>query len=92
MNLETLADLSGMSERNFSRRFKRATGITTLQYLQEQRIKEAKDLLKNSDVSIGDVAFRVGYQDVSYFVSQFRQRVGVAPGKWRATVRAKLFS
>ena len=92
LNLETLADLSGMSERNFSRRFKRATGITTLQYLQEQRIKEAKDLLKNSDVSIGDVAFRVGYQDVSYFVSQFRQRVGVAPGKWRATVRAKLFS
>ena len=90
-HLADLANLMGMSERNFSRRFKQATGVTALQYLQDQRNQEAKDLLKNSNLSITEIAYRVGYQDVSYFTKQFKARSGATPKQWRSSVRAKLF-
>jgi len=90
--IDELADLVGMSKRNFSRRFRMATGTTPLQYLQVQRQKEAQDLLKNSNLSIGDIAYRVGYADVSYFSKFFKIQCGVTPSQWRSSVRAKLFN
>lgn len=91
-HLSDLAELVGMSERNFSRRFKLATGSTPLQYLQEQRHREARDLLKNSNLSIGEIAYRVGYQDVSYFTKQFKKFSSTTPSQWRHSLRAKLFN
>lgn len=91
ITVSPLAEYFGMSARNFNRRFRQATGITPLQYLQEQRYQEAKDLLKNSDLNIGEIAFRIGYLDVSYFTKQFKKRSGVTPKDWRNSVRAKLF-
>ncbi len=90
--LAPLAKYFGMSTRNFSRRFSSATGTTALQYLQEQRHQEAKSLLKNSDLNISEIAFRVGYLDTSYFTKQFKKRSGVTPKEWRRSVRAKLFT
>ncbi len=92
LDVQQLAELVGMSSRNFSRRFKSATGSTPAQYLQSQRHAESKDFLKNSNLSIGDIAFRVGYCDVSHFSKQFKKWSGLTPTQWRNTVRAKLFS
>ncbi len=91
IKISDVALMLGTSHRNFSRRFRMATGVSPLQYLQEQRVQEAKDLLKQSNLSISEVAFRVGYLDVSYFTKQFGSRSGMSPSNWRNTVRAKLF-
>ena len=92
LSLESLPLQLGMSSRTFNRRFKLATGTSPKQYLQAQRLIEAKDLLKKSNLSIGEIAFRVGYLDVSYFSKLFKSDVGASPTQWRTSIRAKLFN
>jgi len=90
-----LIDLSNkfdMSNRNFDRRFKAATGKTPLRYLQEIRIANARDLLKNSNLSILEVAQRVGYQDSAHFTALFKTLTRMTPSAFRKSVRSKLFS
>ena len=91
IKLKDLARDLGMSLRNFDRRFKQATETSPAKYLQHLRVKEAKDLLKQSDLNVGDIAFRVGYQDVSYFSKLFKKQSGISPSKWRTSIRNKLF-
>ena len=92
ISINSIASLFGMSQRNFTRRFRTATNMTPLQYLQNQRLLEAKELLKNSNLSISEIAYRVGYLDVSYFTKLFKQFVSITPKQYRTTVRSKLFS
>jgi len=86
-----LAERFGMSTRTLNRRFKNALGKTPLEYLQEIRINTARDLLKTSNLSIGDIADRIGYQDTSYFAGLFKKHWATTPQAYRDTVRAKLF-
>lgn len=81
----------GMSVRTLNRRFKNALGKTPLDYLQEIRINIAKDLLKTSNLSIGEIADKVGYQDTTYFTTLFKKHLATTPNAYRDTVRAKLF-
>lgn len=90
--LSEVAQRFDMSVRSLNRRFKSALGKTPLQYLQEIRIDSAKDLLQTTNLSISEIAYRTGYQDVSYFSALFKEQMAVTPSAYRATVRAKLFS
>ena len=92
ISIEQLAVLFGMSQRNFTRRFRLATNTTPLKYLQSQRLSEAKDLLQNSNLSISEIAYRVGYIDTSYFTKIFKTYSSLTPKQYRTQVRAKLFS
>ena len=92
ISMQKLAELFGMSQRNFTRRFRSATNMTPVQYLQRQRLRQAKDLLQNSNLSISEIAYRVGYIDVSYFTKLFKQFSSITPKEYRTTIRAKLFS
>src|SRR5690606_25608064 len=56
----------GMSVRTLNRRFKSALGQTPMDYLQEIRINNARDLLKTSNLSISEIADKIGYQDAGY--------------------------
>lgn len=85
------ADLD-MSLRNFSRRFKAATEKTPLHYLQELRMSHAEDLLKKSNLTIIEVAHRVGYSDMGHFTRLFKKHFQVTAYDYRKTVRSKLFS
>lgn len=91
ISIENMAAQCSMSVRNFSRRFKEATGKTPLHYLQESRINTACDLLQSSNLSIGDIADKVGYSDTSHFSRLFRKKLTISPSEYRITVRAKLF-
>jgi transcriptional regulator GlxA family with amidase domain len=77
--------------RTLNRRFRRATGMTPLSYLQSLRIASAKELLRHSNLAVGDIAWQVGIQDVSYFSQLFRRHSGMNPLKYREAVRGKLF-
>ncbi len=92
ISMEALAALLGMSQRNFNRRFLDATNLSPLKYLQSQRLHQARELLQNTNLSISEIAYRVGYIDVSYFTKLFRQFSSATPKEYRTTVRAKLFS
>ncbi|GAB3106827.1 helix-turn-helix domain-containing protein [Aestuariicella hydrocarbonica] len=90
--LKNVAEKFDMSVRTFNRRFKNATGKTPLQYLQEIRIDMAKDLLQTSNLSVSEIAYKVGYQDMGHFSSLFKKLLTTTPSDYRATVRAKLFT
>lgn len=90
-----LADLAkkfDISNRHFDRRFKAATGKTPLRYLQEIRIANARELLKNSNLSILEVTHRVGYSDPAHFSALFKSLTRMTPSAFRKSVRGKLFS
>jgi transcriptional regulator GlxA family with amidase domain len=70
-------------ERSLKRRFKAATGLTLIDYLQNLRIEEAKRLLEASVRSADDISFEVGYEDASFFRRLFKRRTGLTPVQYR---------
>ncbi len=78
-----VADMAGavyMSERQFFRRIKKATGITPHRYLLDIRLREAKRMAENKQVrSVAELAKAVGYVRTDYFSRIFRERYGKSP-------------
>lgn len=92
INFTDLATHLGLSTRSFNRRFKQAVGLTASDYLQNQRLHTARELLRTSNLSINEVASQCGYQDSSYFCSRFKKTMGQTPLAYRKSVRGKLFN
>jgi len=92
VSLQEVAKQFDMSLRTFNRRFKQATDSTPLEYLQHIRLGTARDLLKDSNLSIAEISYRVGFNDPGYFSALFKRRVSLSPRDYRKLVRAKLFS
>lgn len=90
INIANLAEQFNMSTRSLNRRFKEATGKSPLTYIQDIRITTASDLLQSSNLGIGDIAEKVGY-DINSFSRLFRKHLDISPRQYRITVRAKLF-
>jgi transcriptional regulator GlxA family with amidase domain len=80
---EALARELGMSPRNFIRRFKSATGISPVDYLQRLRVSAAKRLLEGEHVTVQEVGTAVGYGDAAFFRSLFKRHTGLAPAAYR---------
>ena len=89
--IKEVAKKFSLSCRSLNRRFKQAVGMTPSDYLQQQRLDIARELLRTSNLSIAEVAAQVGYQDSSYFCARFKQWQGKTPLAYRKTVRGKLF-
>ena len=84
LNLADLARQAGMSPRNFSRRFKVATGDSVVVYIQKLRIEAAKKLFETSNLSAAEVTYRIGYNDERSFRRLFKKHTGLAPKNYRA--------
>ncbi len=78
-----LADIAGLGERTFARRFKKATGDTPLEYLQHLRISEARRLLETTNESVDAITYAIGYEDVSSFRRLFKRITGLSPSAYR---------
>lgn len=74
---------SRLPERTLKRRFKAATGLALIDYLQGLRIEEAKRLLEAGEHAAEEVSAAVGYEDASFFRRIFRRTTGLAPGQYR---------
>ena len=83
VNLQELAARTGVSLRQFNRRFKSATGETGIKYLQLVRIEAAKMALINTDQSFEDISRNAGYENVSFFRRVFKSNTSVTPVVYR---------
>jgi DNA-binding LacI/PurR family transcriptional regulator/signal transduction histidine kinase/AraC-like DNA-binding protein len=79
LSRENVARYVGVSAGYFSRSFHKEAGISFQEYLNRYRIHRARTLLAEGRINVTDVAFSVGFQNVSYFCQVFRQVVGVSP-------------
>jgi AraC family transcriptional regulator, transcriptional activator FtrA len=79
----SLARRAMMSDRTFARRFVAETGTTPHQWVTQQRILAARSLLEESDLSVEQIAARVGFNSAVVLREQFRRTVGLAPHAYR---------
>lgn len=83
-----LAALAGLEERTFLRRFQKATGLTTTEYVQRLRVGKSRELLKFGTLPVDSIAAQVGYGDAGAFRKVFTRIVGLSPGEYRRRFRA----
>jgi AraC family L-rhamnose operon transcriptional activator RhaR/AraC family L-rhamnose operon regulatory protein RhaS len=83
IKVDELARLCCMSNRNFARAFRAATGSAPIAYLVNLRLARAGALLRRCDETVTSVAYKVGFNDSSYFTRQFHEMFGVAPSHYR---------
>lgn len=82
-NINTIANALYLTPAYFSRVFKRKMGMTCIDFIKNYRINLAKELLKNTDLSIQQISEKTGYATVYYFSQQFKQVTGESPGSFR---------
>ena len=83
-----LARVSGVSEAHFARSFKEAFGVPPHRYLLTRRIERAKALLRDTDLSVTDIAFQTGWSSLGTFGRIFRDITGESPSELRAREKA----
>jgi transcriptional regulator GlxA family with amidase domain len=83
-----LARVSGVSEAHFARSFKEAFGVPPHRYLLTRRIERAAALLRDTDLSITEIAFDTGWKSLGTFGRTFRDVTGESPSELRAREKA----
>ena len=91
LRIPQIAAQVGLSARSFSRRFGSAFGVSPHGFLQYARLNLARDLLRQSNLSVSEIGHRCGYSELSRFSRAFTARVGSSPQSYRRRARGKLF-
>ena len=76
-----LADAMHMSRSNLLRKIKKQTQLSASQFIRQIRLKEAKELLEDSSLTVSEVSHQVGFGSPSYFIKCFREHYGHSPGE-----------
>lgn len=84
MTLESLADVAGLSVSRFAHLFRAQLGVTPQQFVEQQRMRRARELLRFTPRSIQQIAADVGYDNPFYFTLRFRKHTGDSPRGFRA--------
>jgi len=85
ISLEDVAEQVNISPQYFSKLIKKNTGFNFIDWLSMLRVKKAKELLTNSDLTVKEVCFMVGYKDPNYFSRIFKKRIGITPSEYVKT-------
>lgn len=83
LTLKDLAQATGCTEVHLSRRFRQIHGLTVMDYVMQERIKIAKELLQESDCSVKEIASQLQFASASHFCRAFKQSEHLSPGRWR---------
>ena len=87
ITLEEAAKITNMSMYYFCSFFKRIMGKTFIDYLLSVRIDKAKEILKSENISVTNLAYRVGFSNLSYFHRKFKEFTGFTPNKIKQKAR-----
>lgn len=83
VTLEDMSAVAGFSEKYFCKFFKDMTGTTPISYLMAYRIERAARKLLGSDLSVTQIAFDCGFNDLSYFIKTFKAFKNLSPKEYR---------
>lgn len=82
-DMAELAHLVGTNSKRLNAAFRNHVGATVFEYLREERMKEARQLLRNTGYSVGEIARRVGFSSGANFSTAFSARFGSSPARFR---------
>lgn len=82
-SVSELAQITHLSESRFSHLFSKTVGVSPKSYLLRAKIDVAKELLANTDLSIGQISASVGFRDQNYFSRAFKRFSNISPGEYR---------
>ena len=92
ITLDLLADQFYISKYYLSRTFKEITGYGISEYLNIHRIREAKRLLEETDLSVQQIARKLGYESITYFEKVFKTYMTMSPLKYRKTMNTVTYT
>lgn len=78
-----LAEAMNMSRSSLLRKIKKHTGLSASQFIRNVRLDKAKELLTESDLTVSEISFEVGFSNSSYFIKCYREHFGHPPGEAR---------
>lgn len=87
INLTKLSQVSRLSVSRLAHLFRQQAGTTPQQFLEQQRLGRARQLLELTPMSIKEVAFEVGFENPFYFTLRFKRQTGVSPRAYRARLK-----
>ncbi|KPX76999.1 GlxA family transcriptional regulator [Pseudomonas syringae group genomosp. 3] len=87
-SIDDLAKRIAMSRRTFTRHFSKATGMTLVDWLVNERLRLTRELLETTSLSIDRIAGTAGFQTPTSFRQHFKKRFQVSPSDWRKTFSA----
>lgn len=87
VSLDALASDAGLSRFHFCRAFKESTGLSPHAWLRQHRLKQAMNMLRDTDTSVVSVAAELGYASQTAFAAAFRRLTGETPTDWRRQAR-----
>jgi transcriptional regulator GlxA family with amidase domain len=81
--VEAMTKRAGLTRRTFTRRFRAATGYLPMDYVHALRVDRAKRIIEQEASGLDDVAYKVGYEDPTFFRRLFKREVGLTPAAYR---------
>ncbi|MBL7472740.1 AraC family transcriptional regulator [Robertkochia sediminum] len=90
--LDDMADMAGMTTPSFCRYFKKVSGKTFTQFVNEYRLVHASKLLSENKMSITEISFECGFNNFSYFNKSFKKFTGKSPSEYRNSHKQVLTS
>lgn len=83
LSLNSVSEQLNLNPSYVSRLFKQYTGTSFTEYLTAIRIRQSKELLRMTDLQVGEVGIRVGFHNAYYFIKVFKENAGVTPGEFK---------
>lgn len=81
-----LAEAMNMSRSSLLRKIKKHTGLSASQFIRNVRLEKAKELLTDSEMTVSEISFEVGFSNSSYFIKCYREHFGHPPGEARKII------
>ena len=83
LKISDISSFSGVTQNHLCKLFKKETGKSTMENLIDVRLSKSAVLLKSSEISVGEIAYSVGFSDPKHFSQMFKRKYGTTPGEYR---------
>ncbi|MEM6264462.1 MAG: AraC family transcriptional regulator [Bacteroidota bacterium] len=83
LTIESLAEMAGVGQTTFFKLFKKSTGLTPIEFVLRERIRQAKIMIQKDRLSLQEIAFKTGFNSYEYFCSSFKKVERIKPSEYK---------